>query len=302
MEKPLKFLNLYLIVPFLALGAQSISAMTDSDSAASTDPIATSAPASRHVYTPEQDAKMMGISIDTKQGIDWADSLFTRCRDDAKQRHSQLRQEEQAWQEEYKRTDYTHDYHPEFQKMRYEKGLDACEELFRLAAHNCRRAHVDNVFRAVWNDDALLTRRLPAAEPARVATLKAEKTACEDLAREIAETGDSRLPGALGQWRTQRKLAARLQACAANQQATKPYVRDEIASEAVKAEIQEPILAAYTACEAMTGYITKQAHAHGMADMGDYHIDNCRSHCQYALVNHLKRYNSGGLAALTDKR
>lgn len=206
----MKSINLYLIAPLLVLGAQPISAMTDDNSAVLTNPTATPAPASRHVYTPEQEAAIMGISIGTKHRIDWADSELGRCIDRVKQRHNQNLQEEQAWREKHERTIYAPNQLPKFQKMRYEHGLAVLEESLQADARNCGRRHGDDVFRAIWSDNALLTRRLPAVESAKVAALEAEKTACEDSARKIAKTGDSHLPSALGQWRTQRKLATRL--------------------------------------------------------------------------------------------
>ncbi|HLB40489.1 MAG TPA: hypothetical protein VJJ83_01740 [Candidatus Babeliales bacterium] len=142
----------------------------------------------------------------------------------------------------------------------------------------CHSRHGDVIFEAVVAKDLLTNRRL--AGPSSPILANSLEEALYDVAQECCWEANhrgysSRLPGALGEWRIEHKRTTAEQKC----EKLKEQNRQSYIDRVIKAEIAVPILYEYTRC------VSTEPHS--------------PTDCQKRLVDDLRNYDKGGLAALT---
>lgn len=154
-------------------------------------------------------------------------------------------------------------------KLSYESYDTTAEDFYR-----CHALHESDIFKAVVAGDLLPHRRVTDPSSLTAKSSLSDVDFCKLQRHDQMLHGldrqkyRSRLPGFLGEWRREHKWTIALEKCVRKQ-------RDI----AIKVEIALPILHSYTRCVSTEHYSPTD--------------------CQKRLIDDLRRYDKGGLAALT---
>lgn len=162
----------------------------------------------------------------------------------------------------------------EYTNRRYEKNSESNNRWLK----GCHSEHGSSILEAATRrKDLLIIRPLVGPSSSTLASLL-EPVLNADVAlckwREACEIRSSQLPGFLGEWRKEYKKNSDMQRCEKGRENRRRYYIEK----AIKAEIALPILDKYTRC------ISTESHS--------------STDCQKQLVEDLRRYDNGGLAAL----